>query len=297
MRGLFAPAMIVVSGALAAEGHAASADLVFCSKLAQQRERLACYDAAARIADNKPARTNTRQPVAAAPESAYAKAPFAPSIAPPPSKFHGGYAALGGSYGWASTRSYDVSAPTSFSDGNGTAQPSGASGVAALGYNITSGQLLFGGELSGRWGDESAKEGSTHQLGSIFEGPVTVQHSYQYRNDASVHLSGRVGMTFEDTLIFGKVGFGATRIEEVYSLNVPGFFSGTIAETNWVPSAIFGVGVEQNIGPVFVRVAGEVEAFDATLQRTPPGSRPAGASSHDGLSWVSRVAAMLGLRF
>jgi hypothetical protein len=83
---------------------------------------------------------------------------------PPPiaiNSFLGGYAALGGSYGTGSPRSFNVT--SSFigagSDGAffGNASPTGWSGVAVTGYNMTFGPALIGIELDGRWGDESSR--------------------------------------------------------------------------------------------------------------------------------------------
>src|SRR5436309_759116 len=97
-----------------------SADLVFCSKQANPRERIACYDAAARIAASATTVRVARRTGPALITTPVADTPAPPAYMPAVEKnpFQGLYAAVGGSYGFSSPRSVGMSSSifTSFSD-------------------------------------------------------------------------------------------------------------------------------------------------------------------------------------
>src|SRR4051812_30628849 len=108
--GLSFAVLLIGSGTSFAD---VSSDLLFCSKQASPRERISCYDAAARIAANVgPSRIIRSAPTPAA----LISAPAADTAAPPVytsaaerNPFQGVYAAIGGSYGFSSPRSVGLS--------------------------------------------------------------------------------------------------------------------------------------------------------------------------------------------
>jgi hypothetical protein len=302
---------------------APSSDLVFCSKLPDKNERMACYDAAARIAEtriSKRASATAAPPRATAPAidvaaDAYA-AKNAIQVTPVVEKrrsFHGAYAAIGGSYGWSDNRTasseyfrYFESVPPGFGIHVASTSPvhttfaAGASAIAAVGYNLAFDRWLVGVELDGRWGNEEAKKASgTTALLIEFGTQLPSTHTYHYKNEAGFHISGRIGATFADTLIFGKLGIGASHIVETYSFSLTpsgGLFT-SARSSAWAPSMIFGAGLEQNFGVAFARVSAELEAISASSLKTEAGAYLNGASTADGMSLTSRAMGMVGVRF
>jgi hypothetical protein len=112
------------------EAHAGiSEDLTFCSSLKNSKERLACYDAAARIEKRKSTRSLSHTAVSAPP----------PSTPPSPKKFHGGYVVgLGGyDFGGDNPGSRAFVAPT-------LPMMQGALFGGAAGWNFQSEGVLFG---------------------------------------------------------------------------------------------------------------------------------------------------------
>jgi hypothetical protein len=85
-----------------------SDDLVFCSKLGNPKERIACYDAAARIAARPtPTTTPARSNILATQEAA--DHPIAPATAPTRnSSFDGAFFSIGGGYGVANPRTVNL---------------------------------------------------------------------------------------------------------------------------------------------------------------------------------------------
>jgi hypothetical protein len=248
---------------------------------------------------------------------------------PPPiatNPFLGGYAALGGSYGVGSPRNFTIT--SSFiglgSDPGlvGNASPAGWSGIAATGYNMTFGPALIGIELDGRWGEErfardgaAANSSGATQAGGIF-------YRYGFTNDAGVHLSGRVGAMLGDTLIFSKIGAGASRIQDTFAADQTGAFrcvaitfgpgtncigptaggKSAFTQTRWVPSFLLGVGAERNVGAFFLRGAVEAEmltqdTFSVTQPTGAPGWVFVGNASSPNSQWTVRAVLLAGLRF
>jgi hypothetical protein len=254
---------------------------------------------------------------------------------PPPiatNPFLGGYAAVGGAYGTGSPRSFSMASSflgSTFGDAGlaGNGSPAGWSGVAAGGYNMTFGPALIGIELDGRWGDEKfAGNGAASNNSGI--GPAGgILYRYNFSNEAGVHLSGRIGAVLGETLIFAKLGAGASKITDTFATNQtaafrcsstqfvvppvgPGFTqcinplaggAATFTQTRWVPSMILGVGAERNIGPLFVRGAVEAETLTqdtfTITQPTAPGWAFVGAASSPNTQWTVRASAMAGVRF
>lgn len=252
---------------------------------------------------------------------------------PPPiaiNSFLGGYAALGVSYGTGSPRSFNVT--SSFigagSDGAffGNASPTGWSGVAVTGYNMTFGPALIGIELDGRWGDEKFANASLAANSNGITPAGAISYNYSFTNEGGVHLSGRLGAVLGDTLIFGKLGAGASSIKDSFAANQTAAFrcsstqlvivgaaafntcvnpltggAGAFTQTRWVPSFVFGVGAERNVGSFFVRGAVEWEALTQDVftitQPTGPAWSFSGNVSSPNTQWTVRGSVMGGLRF
>jgi hypothetical protein len=284
----------------------ASPDLVFCSKMASPRERIACYDAAARIASV--GKTTTR--AVAAPIITREVADYPVNMAPmAKNPFQGAFAAIGGSYGFSNPRSANLATVGfGFSD---MLSAKGWSGRAAVGYNATLGNFLFGAELAGRFGSETASVSTVSTGSTFFTGNGVAFSDYQIKNDAGLHVAGRIGMTFDQTLVFMRGGVGASHISERASFDArnfsscTNFFNGvctafqsgilsTGAKSNWIPSAIIGAGIEQNFGAFFVRAEGEIEAV-ALHQTLLGGAGNAGTAAEP--YWFARVMASVGVRF
>jgi hypothetical protein len=291
MRIMFVLATTAITSLPFAAQAAVSDDLVFCSKLTSPRERIACYDAAARIAANAPAATAPSR----VPAPSILSAPIAGQPVPykvPPAErtpFHGAYVGVGGAYGLGS--------PVNLSTFDGiqqlysvTGSPHGPSVVGSVGYNIQYGHLVMGLELSGRYGRERFSDSGPVFTGSGGEFGVigTSSPSSGFNVDASLHASTRAGLAFGDTLAFVKAGAGMAHTNEFARSDVKatrcdfGVFVGntfvcgqrsvlpSIVNENsaWLPSVLFGLGIEHNFGPVFGRIEIEAEGvsrFNQTL--------------------------------
>jgi hypothetical protein len=315
-RHLAISALTISTALIGAANAEVSDDLKFCGSLKSGAERLACYDAAARIA-SRPA---AARPVArATPLDAHAAAPTkAPAFALEPVRnpFDSYYVAIGGGYGVGTRRDASLSGnfTSGFPDAMSLPTTAGASADFAVGRNLVFGWGMVGLELDGRFGGEGG--GSTAaSLPFLSATSGAAISSYKYRNDAGVHAAIRTGVVFDDLLIFGKAGLGASRIRENFTSDergilvtvcpAPGpcFFNPTtpglnsIVIASWLPSAIFGLGVEKNWGSVFGRFGADFEAANhpTTLVTTPGIS---GSSSSAGqLTWTARGTAMIGVRF
>lgn len=257
-------------------GHAApSTDLVFCSKLSDKTERIACYDAAARIAEAKSRHSADREPTKqiVAPLPATQALAKAASFVPPEvvrTPFQGAYVAGGGSYG--------ITEPLS-TEGSPTMRGSGFSGTAAAGYNLQYGNLVLGLELSGRYGRESASSSSLNIFDVNEFGLVGFRNVWQFYSDASAHVSARAGLAISDTLIFAQAGVGAAHTKTQRNAIGVGsvclqstFINGVLTclsrlavpssvtrNDEWSPSFVVGVGAEQNFGRWFARASSQAE--------------------------------------
>jgi hypothetical protein len=298
-----------------------SEDLKFCGARKNAPERLACFEAVTRgTSKHGPTLPTAR---AVAPQDALAAIPTkAPPLDPPPVRnpFDGYYTAIGGGYGVGTRRDASLTGvyTQGFQDALSLPATTGASADFVIGRNIALSWGIVGIELDGRYGGEggSSNAGTTPQFFSVFSG--TGLSSYKYRNDASVHAAIRAGVVFDDLLIFAKAGVGASRVQETFTSdergislficpdrNPFGFCTSSttiptlnsIKTTSWLPSAIFGVGVEKNWGPVFGRLGADFEAVNhPTTFLTAPGI--SGSSSSAGqLTWTARGTALIGVRF
>jgi hypothetical protein len=297
MRTMFALATCAIASLPLGAQAAVSDDLVFCSKLTSPRERIACYDAAARIAaastkPSAPARELVSRPVADAPAASFRPVKQG--------SFEGFYAAIGGGYGVSGPRAATITANIFNPALNDSVYPNGWVASGSVGYNIVFDRWLVGLELDGRIGNERAQTEQTNVApGGFVTG--TEFMSYGIKNDAGVHLSARLGAIFGDTLIFTKAGVGASHITETAiddsraaAFCLGACLSGTLrttSKTAWVPSYLFGVGLEQNFGSLFVRTQAELEA--AALNET----RFAAGNATSNLFWTVRALAAIGFRF
>ena len=290
-----------------------SDDLVFCSKLSSPKERIACYDAAARIAANAAAIQR------GGPARTLVSAPAADTGGPPiytpaaeKNRFQGGYAAIGGSYGFSSPRTVNLFG-LGFGLPSDAVSAQGWSGHANIGYNVVgASNVLLGAEISGRFGHESASTSATSTASPLmFLQSGSAITRYEVVNDAGLHIAARAGLLFDQTLIFLRAGVGASHVRESGSFDarnsvtctnfvnsacvtsIPGTLS-SASRSRWIPSAIVGAGIEQNFGPAFVRAEAELEAV--ALQATSLQSvANTGATSEP--YWFARVMASVGVRF
>jgi hypothetical protein len=258
-----------------------------------------------------------------------------PPLAGPPvaaNPFLGGYAALGGAYGVGSPRTF--SATSAFgglgSDPGffGNASPAGWSGVAVAGVNMTFGPALVGIELDGRAGEEKFTRDAAAANNSGLTPAGAIFYRYDFTNDGGVHLSGRLGAVLGDTLIFGKIGAGASRIRDGFAadqraafrcgssavIQVPNTFTfintcigptvggaGAFTQTRWVPSLLLGGGAERNFGAFFARGSVEAEMltqdFFSITQPTTPAWSFTGSVSSPNSQWTVRANVLAGVRF
>jgi hypothetical protein len=95
-------------------------------------------------------------------------------------------------------------------------------------------------------------------------------------------------------VIVGAVGFNQC-------VNPLAGGAGAFTQTRWVPSFVFGVGAERNVGPFFVLGAVEWEALTQDVftitQPTGPGWSFSGNVSSPNTQWTVRGSVMGGLRF
>jgi hypothetical protein len=311
---------IIAIGALAASALPAfaevSEDLKFCGSLKSGAERLACYDAAARIA-TKP--MQTRPTARAAPLDAQAAVPLkATALDPLPARnpFGGYYAAIGGGYGLATGRDFaNVSGTVTQAFFNPTSTQGPNASIVA-GRNIAIGWGVIGGEISGRWSGEKFQD--RQQAGSFCCSVVNMPglSTYTYRNDAGIHASIRAGVALDDTFVFAKAGVGATRVSETFTIDERGvqrclafdFFGNCTSfgppsssfshlhAVSWLPSVLFGLGVEKNWGAFFARLSADFEAFNHKSTSV-FGAGISGGSGVDHITWTTRGTALIGVRF
>lgn len=159
--------------------------------------------------------------------------------------------------------------------------------------------------MSGRYGREGfSKIGpvqTVNTLGVIGSSTPSVS----YNVDASVHAAIRAGLAFGDTLAFVKAGAGIAHTNQVTRSDLTGarctavgFVGGATVCTqqsplvsvlnenrSWVPSVLFGLGIEHNFGPVFGRIEAEAEAISHFNQAQQP------------WFWTARAMAAVGVRF
>ncbi len=215
-----------------------SADLKFCAGLSISKERLACYDAAARIEKRADRKVATR----AAPSlSALNAMAYSLPAVPPKLRFDGAYAGVTAGYEFAMTAAksgwnYDVPQDSLRGPRFG----------AAAGYNVTSDRLLAGIELRGQYLNARNSASSLsgfgnptlpHFLGSCWgcgQGPSattwpgaislnsSVLQNIEISRRWQADISVRGGVVIQDWLIFAKAGLGAEETRSVYTMDQSG---------------------------------------------------------------------------
>lgn len=290
---------IVTASALLAFTTAAradiSADLKFCAGLSASKERLACYDAAARI-EKHGERKAAALPVRPAPV-ANAMA-YSPTPVLPKSPFNGAY--IGATGGWdvatapiydLPNRSFVVPIPETVS---------GAKVGLLGGYNVTSDRMLIGFE--GRWQHNFSVATTSSRYSTAAQPLPFVTYSPERQFTVSstitditrlshpdqVDFSLRGGIIFGDLLVFGKVGVGAESTKIIYTKDArqnvqcispiahpfdqfgrssvtgcAATANGTVtssSQNSINPIAVFGGGIEYNYGDVFARIEAEMIA-------------------------------------
>lgn len=193
-----------------------------------RKDRLACYDAAARIERIKPI-------ASLGPPSAVIK-PTPPLTPSRPSPFAGSYVGLSGGYDIPAmgTGRQSVVGATPYAPG-GVVQGASVGGFA--GYNVVEGHLLIGAELRGRYSFakvEDSVESSPISTplpvligscwgcglgGGISTDAVTLfsahRYSASYRRPYAIDASFRVGFTASDWLFYGRAGAGIEKSESI----------------------------------------------------------------------------------
>lgn len=299
--------LAVLAGSCLPAAAEVSEDLKFCGARKGASERLACFEAVTRGASNA---APTRPVARAAPSNAQAAVSVKAAVLealPARNPFDGYYAAVGAGYGVITGRGNNISNP--FDSGQG------ASVNAVAGRNIGFNWGIVGIEADGRWLGEKASTSTIFNPGFFLASGSGVA-SYRYQNDLAAHVALRMGVTYGDSLVFAKAGVGAARVTETFVSDARGIlfcdpalfviFGASCSPTRfgslnsakvttWIPSAIFGLGVEQNWGPMFARLGVD---FEATNHRSTSTSAPFFFnSSIDQLTWATRGTAMLGVRF
>jgi outer membrane immunogenic protein len=107
-------------------------------------------------------------------------------------------------------------------------------GGGQVGFNMQSGQFVFGVEFSGSWAD----------IGGSHAGPLAPGGTYTSDVNTILLLTGRVGMTFDRLLLY--VNGGGAWARDEFSYVVPGISSTTKQNrTGWT----VGAGAEYGLSP------------------------------------------------
>jgi hypothetical protein len=292
-----------------------SEDLKFCGARKSAPERLACFEAVTRGASKSaPVRSVARAEPLDARGALPVKAAV-PERLPARNPFDGYYAAIGGGYGVATGRDIANVSGLSTEAFFSSTSMHGPNARLIAGRNLAIGWGVIGFEFSGRWSGEKFEdtERALSPFGAVLNMPGT--GSYSYLNDVGLHASIRAGATFDDVMIFGKVGLGATRITETFTSNEIGVqrcvlfdFSGCasfsppgslmrIQASSWLPSALFGIGVEKNLGSFFGRIGVDFEAFDHKSTSATGNGIAGNSGVIDHMTWTTRGTALIGVRF
>jgi len=119
--------------------------------------------------------------------------------------------------------------------GDGCHDADGWLGGGQVGFNIQSGQFVFGLEFSGSWADISGSHAAAQSLADT------------YHTDLNTLLlfTGRVGMTFDRLLIYVTGGGAWARDEFRYTIPGVGAASTKQNRTGWT----VGAGIEYGLSP------------------------------------------------
>lgn len=212
-----------------------SDDLRFCSSLKNSKERLACYDAAARIENHKPA-IPARMRLDATPATKPAPHPVATK-----SPFDGAYVGIVGGYDFnvSDPYVYDLPLGASFPIVPDNSIRGGKIG-GTIGYNLTSGPILAGFEARAFYNFGDASQSVTHRYPGtelpyisswswcsspcVYDprmdptsyavsstNTYTLKRSRPWQADFSV----RTGLIFDDWLVYARTGLGFEQTEAV----------------------------------------------------------------------------------
>jgi hypothetical protein len=222
---------IVAAAMVAGEARAEiSADLKFCAGLKVSKERLACYDAAARLERSHP--VVVQEPVAIAQVSPV-------RTKPRPSRFAGAYVGGFGGYDVA------VNSPGTGSSYVPFTSPDSMQGAFAgglVGYNVVEGSLLFGVEARGRYSFGKAEDSAPSPFNSVRPFPIHIsscfgsgcgsgpfspdwegqpivaatKYTSLFKRPYSADLSFRSGFVFNDWLLYGRGGAGIEKTTSVF---------------------------------------------------------------------------------
>lgn len=216
-----------------------SADLKFCAGLKVGKERLACYDAAARIEKHNSPKVAARISPPAVASNAMA---YAPSLSPQKSRFEGAYAGL--------TAGYEIPMTAARSGWTYNVPPDSLSGPkigAVAGYNVTNDRFLAGIELRGQYLNSKNSAADLYEYGSpalprliggcsmgcglgsgtmAWPGPINLNTSQLQRLEIDrrwqADISVRGGVVVQDWLVFAKAGLGAEETRTRYTMDQSG---------------------------------------------------------------------------
>lgn len=215
-----------------------SADLKFCAGLKVSKERLACYDAAARIEKHSDRKVVTRTVPAAPVSNAMA---YSPPPALPKSRFDGAYVGV--------TAGYEIPMTAARNGWTYSVPPDSLSGPkfgAVVGYNVTSDRFLAGIELRGQYLNSNNSASSLYKYGSpnlphllggcygctptsgtmTWPGSINLNTSQLQKLEIDrrwqADISVRGGVIVQDWLIFAKAGLGAEETRTRYTMDQSG---------------------------------------------------------------------------
>jgi opacity protein-like surface antigen len=178
--------------------------------------------------------------------------------------------------------------PVSIGGGSGCRTSAGLAGLTAhvlAGWNAGGPNGWISGlEFRGRLG----REGGTGRLGGSTLVAIpglstytnTAAGTYRASLDGGLAVTGRWGYAFSGFMPFLRAGLGVAQLTEQVDFDATGSRScslgppvscttgGRVASrtSRWLPSAVFGAGIEVPIGRAFVRLDGEVEAVFSPSQ-------------------------------
>lgn len=279
-------------------------DLKFCIDLKNGKERLACYDAAVRIG-----KKGISLPIERALQSQSTPKPAKHSPYGSNAKFDGAYVGFTGGYDFRGLDTFSANPFSTLSDGK-------IGGV--VGYSSTAGRLLVGFEARGQYSFAKREDvtGFSNSFGYSFPSTVLSLTCYScdqtyfdnfpvpvggalvtdqygrfattYTRPWQVDFSLRVGITFDDWLIFAKLGAGVEQSRIAFlgnerfgyctsqyqksqptpnSLKIDlvgcGSSSSTSysyywARTYYNPVLLLGAGLEKTFGNYFLRAEAEL---------------------------------------
>lgn len=160
----------------------------------------------------------------------------------PPNTWAGFYVGINGGYGWGNGGN-----SIGYSDGVGTdqsgrAKPEGGFGGGQIGYNFQSGSFVYGVETDIQGGDISGRATG-----------ATAVNGYDYTTRERVDwfgtVRGRIGYSFDRTLVYGTGGFAYGGVNQRASLSDGMGDAVSLSNNNTQTGYVVGGGVEYKINP------------------------------------------------